>query len=274
MPPTSILHIGDCIAGMRDLEQVDVTITDPPFEAEAHKSRSRRSKRAARAGSRYKRELDRSPLTFEPITERQRSLVSLHIGRTTRRWALVFCQLEGAMLWRAALEAGGMRYVRTMVWYKPDGQPQFTGDRPSVGYECIVLMHGATGRLAWNGGGRKGVFKEPGRIVVPWVIERSKGGGQRAGVHETSKPLPLMDDLVQLFSAEGETICDPFAGSGQTGVAALRAGRSFVGWELDAGTATLAQRRLAGDDARGDHDQRELFPVIAPSPRNVLGPTG
>jgi site-specific DNA-methyltransferase (adenine-specific) len=47
------------------------------------------------------------------------------------------------------------------------------------------------------------------------------------------KPLALMDVLVRLFSEPGELILDPFAGSGTTGVAALRLGRRFVGWEMN-----------------------------------------
>ena len=54
-----------------------------------------------------------------------------------------------------------------------------------------------------------------------------------------------MDVLVRLFSDRGELILDPFAGSGTTGVAALRLGRRFIGWEMNAASADIARRRLA-----------------------------
>jgi DNA modification methylase len=41
-------------------------------------------------------------------------------------------------------------------------------------------------------------------------------------------------------------VCDPYAGSGTTGLACAQLGRSFLGWERDAAMAELAQRRLAG----------------------------
>ena len=72
------------------------------------------------------------------------------MARLARRWILVFCQIEAAMKWREALETGGAVYKRTCQWIKPDGKPQYSGDRPGIGYESIVACH-APGRSAWNG---------------------------------------------------------------------------------------------------------------------------
>lgn len=202
---------------------VDVVITDPPYEAEAHTP----DRLVARAGGR----LEREPIAFPPITEEQRSESARHMARLARRWILVFCQVEAAMKWRAALEAGGAVYKRTCQWIKPDGKPQYSGDRPGIGYESIVACH-TPGRSTWNGGGSHGVF-----IV-------NKGGDPRTG-HQTQKPLALMEILVRLFSAKGEIILDPFAGSGTTGVAALRLGRRFLGWEFNPEYVQVARRRLA-----------------------------
>src|SRR3954452_16948964 len=152
-------------------------------------------------------------------------------ARLARRWILVFCQVEAAMKWRAALEAGGAVYKRTCQWIKPDGKPQYSGDRPGIGYESISASY-APGRSRWNGGGSHGVF-----IV-------NKGGDERTG-HQTQKPLALMELLVRLFSDQGELILDPFAGSGSTGVAALRLGRRFAGWGMKPEYAEMARRRLA-----------------------------
>lgn len=68
-----------------------------------------------------------------------------------------------------------------------------------------------------------------------------------------------MSALVADFTDRGDLICDPFAGSGTTGVAAVRAGRSFVGWELDAKYHETARRRL--EDTR---EQASLLEVAAP----------
>jgi len=62
--------------------------------------------------------------------------------------------------------------------------------------------------------------------------------------HQTQKPLALMELLVRLFSDRDELILDPFTGSGSTGVAALRQGRRFAGWEMNPEYAESARRRL------------------------------
>jgi site-specific DNA-methyltransferase (adenine-specific) len=54
-----------------------------------------------------------------------------------------------------------------------------------------------------------------------------------------------MELLVRLFSDRDKLILDPFTGSGSTGVAALRQGRRFAGWEMNPEYAEIARRRLA-----------------------------
>jgi site-specific DNA-methyltransferase (adenine-specific) len=50
--------------------------------------------------------------------------------------------------------------------------------------------------------------------------------------------------LIQLFTFEGEVVLDPFMGSGQTGIAALKADRRYVGYEIDPDFAALADARI------------------------------
>ena len=243
--PAISMHLGDGIDGMRGLPDgaADVTITDPPYEAEAH-TKQRRVKRAGGMST--------EGLQFAPISSEQRAEASRQIARVTKRWALVFCQVEATIAWAEALTAGGLEYVRTAIWVKPDAMPQFTGDRPGMGYEAIVIAH-RPGRKRWNGGGRTGVF----------VF--NKGGGRAPGEpapHPTTKPLPLMRELVALFSDEGETVLDPFSGSGTTGVACRKLGRAFIGWEIDEAYHAIAMARLAGEAVQRD-GQVDLFSGVS-----------
>jgi site-specific DNA-methyltransferase (adenine-specific) len=75
--------------------------------------------------------------------------------------------------------------------------------------------------------------------------------------HKTQKPVKVME--WSLSFVEGTTVCDPFMGSGTTGVACLRLGRKFVGIEIDPGHFATACRRIR--DA-WDADRSSLFPAF------------
>jgi site-specific DNA-methyltransferase (adenine-specific) len=62
--------------------------------------------------------------------------------------------------------------------------------------------------------------------------------------HPAPFPVELPYRLMQLYTFSGEVILDPFMGSGQTAVAALKAGRHFVGYEVNEEYLKLAEKRI------------------------------
>jgi DNA modification methylase len=63
--------------------------------------------------------------------------------------------------------------------------------------------------------------------------------------HPTQKPVALMEYLVKTYTHEGDTVLDPFMGSGTTGVACQRTGRHFIGCDIAPEYVALANHRLA-----------------------------
>lgn len=229
------LHLGDCLPFLRSLpdKSVDHVITDPPYEAEAH-TQGRRMMAGAGGRMRDGARIYSAPLDFAPISADVRTEVGHHLARCASRWIVVFCQAEAVAAWRESLEAGGAKWKRACVWIKPNGQPQLTGDRPGMGYESIACAH-APGRSRWNAGGKHGVYTFP----------MDANFSRFAREHPTQKPTPLFESLVRDFTDPGETILDPFAGSGTTGVAALKLGRRFIGCELSPKYHAVALKRLS-----------------------------
>jgi DNA modification methylase len=66
-------------------------------------------------------------------------------------------------------------------------------------------------------------------------------------LHPTAKPVELLRWLVRSYSHPGQTVLDPFMGSGSTGAACAIEGRNFVGIELDAQYFAVASKRLKVD---------------------------
>lgn len=83
------------------------------------------------------------------------------------------------------------------------------------------------------------------------VIEAPRTGN---GFHPTEKPVQLLSAFLRWTRG---LVCDPFMGSGTTGVACARAGRSFIGIEIDEGYFDIACRRI--QDA---YDRPDMF--VAP----------
>lgn len=226
------LLLGDCLEILPTLGRVDAVVTDPPFEKEAHTA-VRRTQKSIRADI-------PAELGFAAITEETRLAIPAWASTHCSGWMLAFCQVEAVSAWRDAMEAAGLKYKRGMAWVKPDSSPQFNGQMPAQGYECIASAWCGSGHSVWNGGGRRGVFTH------------LTNQPDRDGRHPTEKPIPLMRELIGLFSNAGDIVLDPFMGSGTTGIACLKLGRAFIGIEKDETHFETACERVRDAYSRPD----------------------
>lgn len=210
----------DALKALPD-KSVDHVITDPPYSPRTH------------AGARSDKtgEVSDLGIDFACMTQDERESLADTIERVTARWCLLFCDAESAHLWRGSFVE--FQQIRTGIWVRRGSTPQFTGDRPAVGHEEIVIAH-PKGRKHWNGGGRAAVWTA--------TVERNDRE------HPTQKPLDLMLQLVQDFTDPGDVILDPYAGSGTTGVAALRLGRRAILCERKAEYAATCRERMAAEE--------------------------
>jgi site-specific DNA-methyltransferase (adenine-specific) len=205
------LYQADAFDLMPELGDVDAIITDPPYNPKTHK------------GARSAKSLKSSQIDFDSLSEAQFIEFCGNAVAQAKRWVVMSCAWQHA----AQLETAGVPLVRLGIWHKPNGAPQFTGDRPGMGWEAIAILH-REGKKRWNGGGHHAV----------WVCNVEHGE------HPTQKPLKLVTDWVAKFTDPGETILDPFMGSGTTGLACLKLGRKFIGIEKRPDYFALAVQRV------------------------------
>jgi site-specific DNA-methyltransferase (adenine-specific) len=208
------IYLGDCRQILAELPKVDLVLTDPPYEKEAH-TPMRRTRQTVEQG------ID----SFMPFNMMDEELRQFICGLSCN-WLLAFCQAEAVGKYQDLL---GDKYRRPMVWIKPDGAAQYTGDRPAMGYESIVCAWCNSGRSVWNGGGKRGVFVDNCTDYLH--------------LHPTQKPVGLLEKLIVLFGLGG-IILDPFMGSGTTLVAAKKLGRKAIGIEISERYCNIAIERL------------------------------
>ena len=95
------------------------------------------------------------------------------------------------------------------------------------------------GELAWTS------FERPLKIFRWLYMGCMQEGVREKRVHPTQKPLELIKWIIKNYSKEGDTILDPFLGSGTTAVACKELGRKFIGIEINQKYCEIAERRLA-----------------------------
>ena len=138
--------------------------------------------------------------------------------RTAARWQIIFggnyYDCPPASCW--------------LVWDKENGDNDFA--------DC---------ELAWTN-----LPKAVRRIKFMWNGMLRANGEQR-GDHPTQKPIGVMKWCIGHLP-HGETILDPFMGSGTTGVAAVQMGRDFIGIEREAKYFDIACRRIEQAQRQGD----------------------
>ena len=180
--------------------------------------------------------------------------------------------------WRVALalQADGWWLRQDIIWAKPNPMPESVTDRCTKSHEYLFLLsksaryfydheavkeeasgppqtrdrntegYGAAlgdGRDRWSPGER--TYGEDGlrnkRDV--WTIPTKPF----KCAHFAVMPEALVEPCVLAGSREGDTVLDPFAGSGTVGVVALRHQRNFVGCELNPEYAEMAKNRITDD---------------------------
>jgi DNA modification methylase len=122
------------------------------------------------------------------------------------------------------------------------GKAQVTQD--GFGKNDVRMIElAAEAKAALGGYYREFLFDESANKKSVWAVP-TKGF---KGAHFAVFPLELITPCVLAGSKEGDTVLDPFTGSGTTGVVALRHNRNFVGCELNADYVRMARERIYTD---------------------------
>lgn len=148
----------------------------------------------------------------------------------------VFCSFHNVDKFKQALEKK-FKIKNMLVWEKNNTSMGDLKADFAPKYEMIIFIQ--KGRRLING------KRDPN------ILKFSRTGNK---LHSTQKPVDLLQYLLEKFSDKGDTVLDPFMGSGSTGVACVNTNRKFIGIELDKTYFELAKNRI-----ENHKPQMELF---------------
>jgi site-specific DNA-methyltransferase (adenine-specific) len=219
-------------------ESIDLLITDPAYESlEKH--------RAVGTTTRLKHSKASSNEWFRIFPNARFGELFAEAYRVLRRNThfYLLCDAETMFVAKPAAEHAGFKFWKPLVW---DKRTIGMGYHYRARYEFILFFEKGKRRLNDLG--------IPDVLSVP----RVHGG------YPAEKPVGLAEILIGQSSQPGETVADPFMGSGSVGVAALRAGRRFIGNDLnpEAVRRSAARLRELGERTRPPEPHEEAAPDL------------
>jgi site-specific DNA-methyltransferase (adenine-specific) len=210
-----LIYCDDCrnVLPLIPDKSIDLVLTDPPYGEETHDG--------ARTDGGDTKLIDFASIDLPFI-------YALFTMLPCEKWFV------STMEWRhiAQLEIKpptDWRFIRFGIWVKPNGMPQYSGDRPGTGWEGVGILHRDRGRMLWNGGGQNAV----------WIQNKVNSE------HPTGKPETLFSKFIELFSNLNDLILDPFLGSGTTAYCAKKLGRKCIGIEIEEKYCEIAAKRCS-----------------------------
>jgi site-specific DNA-methyltransferase (adenine-specific) len=217
------LILGDSLEQISDLPTFDALISDPPYSSGGLHA----GDRALPTSRKYQQSkvLVKHP-DFAGDNRDQRSFFAwstLWLGRALDRArpgsiAAVFTDWRQLPTTTDAVQAAGWTWRGVVPWDKLRARPMPNRFRAQCEY------------VVWGTSGARPFANDNEPAYHPGIFSESPPGRDR--VHSTQKPVGVMRQLC-LAAPAGGVVCDPFMGSGTTGVAALLEGRQFIGIEKD-----------------------------------------
>ena len=243
MKTTNRIIIGDCLEELTKIpaESVDLVFADPPYNMSKKKG----------LGWKYSKHIT--------MQEQWDMFSKDDYFKFNQKWIKECLRIlkHGGSLWICGsfhniYQVGfilqhieEVKINNSIVWFKPNAQPNIT---------CRMFTE-STEHLIWaskNGKGKRWTFNyelmkkmnNGKQMRNVWEIPLTPKKEKWAGEHPTQKPMELLRRVILSCTNEGDTVLDPFVGSGTTLVAAKMLNRNSIGIEKEKKYLEIIEKRL------------------------------
>lgn len=221
----------DCLDGMKAMPDgsVDLIVTDPPYEFKGTTGGGAfgtfRGKSASKKGRTYHAELT-------PISEGISDEFLAEMCRVCKIPNIyLFCNKVQVPQFLNFGISKGLNFD-ILTWHKPDPTPM-CGNKYLSDTEYIIFLRG-------KGAHVYGSYETKRK----WFLQNTNTADKVLWGHPTIKPLNIIQTLIVNSSQEGDTVLDPFMGSGTTPVACIKEKRNYIGFEINKEYYDIANKRI------------------------------
>ncbi len=253
---TETILTGDCVELMRGLPEksVDCIFADPPYNLQLNNELHRPNNSKVDAVDNDWDQFD-SLKVYDDFTREWLGAARDLLKDDGSIW--VIGSYHNIFRLGYILQDMGFWILNDVIWRKSNPMPNFRGRRFTNAHETMIwASKSQKSKYYFNYDAMKSL-NEDLQMRSDWYLplctghERLKDEeGKKA--HPTQKPESLLHRVLMASTRKGDTVLDPFFGTGTTGAVAKKLGRSFIGLERDETYAAHAKKRIAAIDPLKD----------------------
>ena len=240
--------VGDCVEQMNKLpaESIDLIFADPPYNLQLNKELSRPDQSKVHGVNESWDQFD-SISDYDKYTNLWMNAAKRILKPNGAIW--VIGSYHNIFRLGYIMQDLGFWMLNDLIWRKVNPMPNFRGRRFTNAHETLIwASKSSSSKYTFNYEAMKSLNGDL-QMRSDWLIpictgeERLKNTDGKK-VHPTQKPENLISRVIMSSSNIGDTILDPFFGTGTTGAVSKKLGRNYIGIEQNAKYALEAEKRI------------------------------
>ena len=218
---------GNCLDTLKNIpnESIDLIVTDPPYPTTSRGN-------AGNSGGMLQKDINKKGkvFTYNNINCKEYAPEFYRVLKDGSHCYVMTNHINLIDMLNTFTDVG-FHFIKSLIWNKGN---KIMGQYYMSQYEYILFFRKGKGKKINNCG-------TSDILSIPNKKTKDKDG---KNIHDTEKPIELMEVLVNNSSQENELVLDPFMGVGSTGIACIKNNRNFIGMELDENYFDIAKSRI------------------------------
>ena len=221
-----LIH-GDCLVEMKNIpdKSIDLIVTDPPYRLTSRGSSGTMSGYWASSLSKQGKVFENNDIDIEEY------LPEFYRVLKDGTHCYIMTNQSNLPHFLNVISKSSFKFIKCLIWDKCN---KICGRYYMNCFEYIIMLRK----------GRERTINDCGQGDILRVPNKKTKRNDGKNIHDSEKPITLMEILISNSSNEGDCILEPFMGSGSTCVACINTKRDFIGIELNEEYFKIAEERI------------------------------